>query len=194
MPHRSTSTATALFLAVVLTACASTTAGGGGTSAEESASSETRAPATPLASTDAAARARAQTWLDAAALPPGAVRSEASLGGFDSYTGWPCVPVEELEAFWTIPGATVHDTADWLIENPTADLMTTAVGPVVDDPAIDSATVGFIPEPVAQEGVVYTILKTDAGVAVRAEVAALTESAACQTLPDDGTWGAPGQG
>jgi hypothetical protein len=122
------------------------------------------------------------------------VRSEAAIGGANSYTGWPCGPVEELEAFWTIPEATVPATANWLMDHPTADLITTAVGPVADDPAISSAIVGYIPEPGAQEGVVYTVYRSGDGVAVRAEVAALTESAICPTPPGGGMWGAPGQG
>ncbi|WP_164743532.1 hypothetical protein [Microbacterium sulfonylureivorans] len=142
----------------------------------------------------AAAREQAQAWLEAATLPPGAVRSERRIGGFYSYTGWPCGPVEEIEAFWTIPGATVRDTANWLMKHPTADLITTAVAPVPDDPAIDSAIVGYIPELDSQEGIVYTVGKTRDGVAVRAEVAAQTDSAFCPPLPDGATYGAPGQG
>lgn len=103
-------------------------------------------------------------------------------------------PVEKLEAFWTIPNATVRDTANWLIQHPTADLMTTAVGPVADNPVVDSAIVGYIPAPDSQEGIVYTIAKTHNGVAVRAEIAAQTESAVCPPLPDGGMYGAPGQG
>lgn len=149
---------------------------------------------TPTPSTDAAALAQAQAWLDAATLPPGAVRSEKRLSGFSSYTGWPCGPYEELEAFWTIPSATVSATANWLREHPTADLITTSPMPVSDDPVIDSAIVGYIPTPDAQEGIVYTIGKSGDGVAVRAEIAAQTDSAECPPLPDGGTWGAPGQG
>ncbi|WP_194409824.1 hypothetical protein [Microbacterium cremeum] len=155
---------------------------------------ETSASAESSETTDAAARAQAQAWLDAATLPPGAIRSDASVGSFSSYTGWPCGPVEELEAFWTIPGATVSGTANWLREHPTADLMTTSVAPVPDDPAIDSAIVGYIPAADSQEGIVYTVAKTHDGVAVRAEIAAQTESAVCPPLPDGGMYGAPGQG
>lgn len=194
MRRRSVLVVGTVFLALSLSACASADAGG-----EVAASSETRAPSetntpAPSETTDAAARERAQTWLDAATLPPGAVRSEVKIGDFTSFTGWPCGPVEELEAFWTIPDATVSDTANWLRENPTADLMTTAVGPYADDPAIGSAIVGYIPEPGAQEGIVYTIAGTSDGVAVRAEIAALTASAVCPPLPDGGMYGAPGQG
>jgi hypothetical protein len=168
---------------------------------ETSPTSPTSEPAAPSSSGDAApsseaaaALEQAHAWLDAAVLPPGAVRAEARIGPFSSYIGWPCGPIEELEGFWTIPGATVADTANWLMENPTANLVTTAMAPVPDDLAIDSASVGYIPEPGAQEGIVYTIGKTSEGVAVRAQVAALTESASCPPLPDGGMYGAPGQG
>lgn len=143
---------------------------------------------------DAAARERAQGWLDAATLPPGAIPAEPGDAAFSSYTGWPCGPVEELEAFWSIPGATVNGTANWLQENPTADLLSTALAPVPDEPLVDSAHVGYVPAPDSHEGIVYTVMRTLDGVAVRAEIAALTESADCLAAPDGGTWGAPGQG
>ncbi|GAA3913798.1 hypothetical protein [Microbacterium invictum] len=146
------------------------------------------------AGTDAAARAQAEAWLNAANLPSGAVRSDETIAGFSSYTGWPCGPIEQIEAFWTIPDATVTGTGNWLRENPTADLISTAGPSVPDDPAIDSTSVGFIPAADSQEGIVYTIMKTEDGVAVRAEIAALTESAVCPTPPGGGMWGAPGQG
>lgn len=183
----------ALLLTGSLAACASG-ADGGGVAEPGAAPAQTSESAAPTNSADAAALAQAQAWLDAAVLPPGAVRSQAPIDGFGSYTGWPCGPVEELEGFWTIPGATVADTANWLRENPTANLLSTAGGPVPDDGTIDSAIVGYIPERDSQEGIVYTVAKTGDGVAVRAEVAALTESASCPTLPDGGTYGAPGQG
>ncbi len=80
------------------------------------------------------------------------------------------------------------------MENPTADLMSTAVGPVDADPELHSAIVGYIPAPGSQEGIVYTIEKAADGVAVRAEIAAQTASAVCPPLPDGATYGAPGQG
>ncbi|MDL9978237.1 hypothetical protein [Microbacterium candidum] len=140
------------------------------------------------------ARAQAQAWLDAAALPPGAVRSSVSTGRFDSYTAWPCGPVEQIEAFWTIPGATVAGAANWLRAHPTANLLSTAGGPVPDDPKITGAIVGYIPRPDAQEGIVYTLAKNDEGVAVRAQIAALAQGATCPPVPGGGSWGAPGQG
>ncbi|MFE5409336.1 hypothetical protein [Microbacterium sp. NPDC056569] len=65
---------------------------------------------------------------------------------------------------------------------------------MTEDPAIDSAIVGYIPAPDSQEGIVYTIERKGDGVAVRAEIAAQTESAVCPPLPDGATYGAPGQG
>lgn len=127
-------------------------------------------------------------------LPPRAVRAEGNVAVFSSYTAWPCGPYVQLEGFWKIPGATVSGTANWLRQHPTANLITTAVGPMPDEPAIDSATVGYIPEAGAQEGVVYTIQKLPDGVGVRAEVAAATAVATCPPLPDGGVYGAPGQG
>ena len=184
-----------ILLAGSLTACA-TGAGAGGLKeqSEVSQPSQTSESALPPEGADPAALAQAQAWLDAATLPPGALRSETSIGGFMSYTGWPCGPVEELEGFWKIPGATAGGTAKWLVEHPPANLVTTVTGPINDDPAVDSGIVGFIPEPGAQEGIVYTIAKTADGVVVRAEVAAQTESAVCPPLPDGGMYGAPGQG
>lgn len=148
----------------------------------------------PTATGDPAARAQAEAWLEAAALPPGAEPADAGAAEFLSFTGWPCTPVEELEGYWTIPGATVAETANWLQANPTADLVTTGIGPYPDDPELDNLTVGYIPADGAQEGIVYTIVRTPDGVAVRAEVAALTASAECPELPDGGTLGPPGQG
>jgi hypothetical protein len=197
MRYRSPLIVGALCLAFSLSACATPEAGAGAGVDEPVASDDVAVASespSPSPTADAAALAQAQAWLDAAVLPPNAVRSEDSVGSFNSFTGWPCGPVEELEGFWTIADATVSDTANWLMEHPTADLTTTAFAPVPDDPAYDSATVGYVPEPDAQEGIVYTIAKFDGGVAVRAEIAAQTESAVCPELPDGATYGAPGQG
>lgn len=154
-------------------------------------SSESAAPAAG----DEAALTQAQAWLDAANLPPSAVRTENPPSSFNSYTGWPCGPYEQLKGYWVIPNTTVVDAANWLIENPTADLMTTSIGPASEEwGPVDSAIVGYIPAPEAQEGIVYTLAKADDGVAVRAEVAAQTDAATCPPLPDGGTYGAPGQG
>jgi len=90
---------------------------------------------------------------------------------------------------------TVVDATNWLIDNPTADLVTTNFRPVSEEwGPVDSATVGYLPVPEAQQGIVYTLAKKGDGVAVRAEVAAQTATATCPPLPDGAMYGAPGQG
>ncbi|WP_322410271.1 hypothetical protein [Microbacterium invictum] len=180
MPSRSPRALVVILCAAALTACS-------GASPDPP---ETPSPATG----DPAARAQAEAWLEAAALPPGAVPADDGAGEFFSFTGWPCTPIEELEGFWTIPDTTVAAAANWLLAHPTADLVTTAIGPYAEDPLLDNLAVGYIPADGAQEGVVYTIVRTPDGVAVRAEVVALTEAAECPELPDGGTLGPPGQG
>lgn len=199
MRHRSAFILSSV-LALTLTGCATPAMVAGGADAageprpaQPSEASDSSAIATP-GSTDPEAQAQAHAWLDAAALPSGAIPADASVATFSSYTGWPCGPVVELEGFWSIPDATVSATANWLRDNPTADLISTSVGAVPDDPAIQSAIVGYIPAEGAQEGVVYTVEKSTGGVAVRAEVAAQTAEASCPVLPDGGQYGAPGQG
>lgn len=184
-----------LILALCLAGCATPMPGAAADAPDASVEPTGTPEPTPASDGEAdAALAQAQAWLDAAVLPPGAVRSDAQLGGFISSTAWPCGPLRTLEAFWTLPGATVADTANWLIGHPTADLVTTAVGPVSDSPAMTETMVGYIPEPGAQEGIVYTVLKAADGVVIRVEIAALTESAVCPPPPGGGVWGAPGLG
>lgn len=181
-----------LLACVALTGCAS-----GATAADEGAepapvaTSESPAPSAG----EAAALAQAQAWLDAASVPPGAVRLEKSPIRFNSGTTWPCGPYEELRGYWLVPNTTVAAAGNWLLDNPPADLITTHFWPLAEDgPGSDSAIIGYIPAEGAQEGVVYTLAKTDADVAIRAAVAAQTDTATCPPLPDGGTYGAPGQG
>lgn len=191
----------ASFLTVALAGCAtpaSDAAGGAPATATPSASAVDAGEESPAVlttgSSDADALAQAHAWLDAATLPPGAVPADASVATFSSYTGWPCGPVAELQAFWSIPDTTVGTAATWIAAHPTGDLISTAVGPFDDDPEIQSAAVGYIPEQGAQEGIVYTVEKTADGVAVRAEVAALTADGSCPELEDGAQYGPPGQG
>lgn len=177
-----------LTLTIALAGCAS------GTNEQSAAPAESSEP-TASATRDAAALAQAQEWLDAVNLPPGALRTDTWPASFESYQDWPCGPYEELEGYWLISGTTVAEAANWLIQNPTADLMTTHFGLVTEDLVpIDGATVGYIPAADAQEGIVYTVARTSDGVAVRAEVAAQTDTATCPPLPDGVSYGAPGQG
>lgn len=151
---------------------------------------------TPTASdsVNSAAQVQAQAWLDAAVLPPGATRSSYATGRFQSHTGWPCLPVVQLEAFWTVPGWTVGKTYNWLMAHPTADLVSTAGMTLPEDTIVGEANIGYIPADDSQQGIVYTIAKNDDGVGVRAEIAALTASAVCPSLPPGETMGKPGQG
>lgn len=176
-------------LLMLLTGCASGVSGSGAESPHEISA--------PVASksADTAAQQQAQEWLDAAVVPPGAVPTAKNPGPFLSYQGWPCRPVVELEGYWTLSDSTVTSTINWLRENPTADLVSTAGGPPMpEDPAIDAAAVGYIPSNGSQQGIVYSVVKKDAGVAIRAEVAALTESAVCPSMDPGATLGKPGQG
>ena len=181
-------------LAVGLLAGCATGAGGGEPAPSTSASQ------TPTPTGDVQAQAKAQSWLDAAVLPPGAVRSETMPNTTVSFNTevyrWWCSPMEELTAYWTIAGASVTDTANWLSEHPTADLIVPgpvpAVSPVGREP--DIVSLGNVPSRDSLEGVVYTIAATTDGVAVRARIGVIPESAECPT-PEPGTsLGGPGQG
>lgn len=189
--QRSSTLALTVSLLVLLTGCASAVDSG----SPAPTSAPTSEPTVSPPSTDAAAEQQAQDWLDAAAVPPGAVPVAESPVAFNSYQGWPCRPVAQLEGYWTVPDVTVTGVANWLKENPTADLVSTAAPwPMMEDPNIDGAMVGYIPADGSQQGVVYTVAKMEGGVAIRAEVAALTESAVCPSLGPDETLGKPGQG
>ncbi|MGP3534789.1 hypothetical protein ACTU3I_08350 [Microbacterium sp. RD1] len=185
MRHPALAIGTMLLLLAPLVGC--TTAAGEGAPTSSST-------ATDSGSEEAAALEQAQAWLDAATLPPGAVRSSVATGSFTSYQGWPCGPTARLEAFWTVPDLTVAEAANWLMANPTADLVSTGVGPVPDVADIGEVNVGYIPSDDSQQGIVYTVAKRDDGVAVRAQIAALTESAVCPSLPPGTSLGKPGQG
>ena len=180
--------AVAMLLLVPLASCTAAPAAPGGP-----APSSTAAPVTPDPLD--AAEQQAQAWLDAAVVPPGAVRVSESPGEFYSYQGWPCQPVAKLEGYWTLADSTVPAATNWLRENPAADLVSTA-GPMrleADSPT-DAAMVGYIPADESQQGIVYTVAKADTGVIIRAEVAALADAAVCPSLEPGATLGKPGQG
>lgn len=174
-------------LVVLLAACAPGMVGAGG------AGGAPTSAVTPVPSetVDDAAQRQAQAWLDGAVVPPGAVRAAENLGFFLSYQGWPCQPVVQLEGYWTLDDWTVASTVNWLRENPTGDLVSTAVGPPMEEGTnVDGGVVGYIPADESQQGIVYTVIKKEAGVVIRAEIAALSASAECP----EGTLGKPGQG
>lgn len=153
----------------------------------------------PSPTPDAAAVKQAREWLSAATVPPDATPIEKSTAGFMTVYGWPCEPVERDYAFWAITGWDVIETRNWLDQHPPAGLTSTSPGPLEADPdnPVNGADIGFIPEPGAQEGIVFSILQTKTGVEVRAEAAARTSTSTCPKLPDDVTnasLGIPGLG
>lgn len=159
----------------------------------DGASSQALAPVPTWGPPDDAAIAQAQMWLDTASLPPSAVRSDTQVGGYTTTTGWPCGPIAEATAYWTIPDVTVAEAARWMVDNPTPGLISTASWPF-DDTWRGPALIGFIPEAGAQEGIVFEVVGWDDGVAVRAQIAALAADSTCLPIPDGDHWGAPGQG
>lgn len=183
---------------LMIGALAGCATGASGTDPEVSApSASTMASASPEG--DAEAAAKAQSWIDEAVLPPGAVRSpEKPLttgAGFgnESYRWW-CSPMELREAYWTIPGTTVVETANWMSEHPTADLIVTNPFGNPANRVVHNATVPNAPTQESLEGIIYTIAEAKDGVAVRALIGVIPGSAVCPT-PEPGTsLGGPGQG
>ena len=177
----------------VLAGCAAP----GGSDLAKSSSSESANP-TAGSSADAQAEAKAQSWIDGAVLPPGAVLSSEkplAAGGYgDAIYRWWCSPMELREAYWTVPGATVAETATFLSEHPTADLIVTLPFREFEGDVIHTATVPNAPTQDSLEGIIYTVAQTKDGVAIRSLVGVIPESAVCPT-PDPGTsLGGPGQG
>lgn len=184
-----------LALTVMLAGCATVTAtGDGGESISGGVGSGTGENASPTptedAVVDAEAEALAQSWLDGAVLPPGAVASETTPASFLSYYAWPCQPMVERTAYWTVEGSTVAETANWLKQNPTGGLVVTTPGPIAEDTDYDEATVGNASAYDSLEGIAYTITRTADGVAIRAEIGVIPAGSECP----EGNWGGPGQG
>lgn len=189
--------AAAVLTALALTGCATGRAPAvAPTPAAAITPESTPAPSDVIASgsDDEQARAQAQAWLDDITLPPGTTTAASNVASFTSYTGWPCGPVSELEAFWLVPDATLSDTADWLDEHPAGGLLSVWGEHRPDNMDWDGMLLGYIPEQGAQEGIVYTLQTVPGGIAVRAEIAAQTSDASCPELPDGVQYGAPGMG
>ncbi|WP_194384559.1 hypothetical protein [Microbacterium luteum] len=196
MRHRLTFAA-AVLAALALTGCAtSPTPAGSPAPAVEITPESTPSPSGVIASgsDDEQARAQAQAWLDDISLPPGTISASSDVASFYSYTGWPCGPISELEAFWLVPDATLGETADWLDANPAGSLISVWGDHRPDSMNSDGMLLGYIPEMGAQEGIVYTLRTVSGGIAVRAEIAAQTADASCPELPDGAQYGAPGMG
>lgn len=196
MRHRLTF-AGAVLATLALTGCATGQAPAGAPAPTAGTTPEsTPSPSGVIASgsDDEQARAQAQDWLDDISLPPGTTTVSSNVASFYSYTGWPCGPVSELEAFWLVPDATLSDTVDWLDANPAGGLISVWGDHRPDNTNSDGMTLGYIPEMGAQEGIVYTLRTVSGGIAVRAEIAAQTADASCPELPDGAQYGAPGMG
>jgi hypothetical protein len=196
MRHRLTFAA-AVLATFALTGCATGQTPAGAADPTPAVTPEPTPPASDViasGSDDAEARAQAQAWLDDISLPAGATAVPPDIASFYSYTGWPCGPVSELEAFWFIPDATLSDTAAWLDEHPAGGLISVWGEHRPDNLDYDGMLLGYIPEQGAQEGIVYTLRTVSGGIAVRAEIAAQTADASCPELPDGGQYGAPGMG
>jgi len=182
-----------LVLTMMLAGCATTTGrDGGAVSAGAGSVTDESATPTPTADVvvDADAEATAQSWLDGAVLPPGAVESETKPANFLSYYAWPCQPMVERTGYWTVEDSSVAEVANWLKQNPTGGLMVTTPGPIPDDTDYDEATVGNAPAFDSLEGIAYTITKNAEGVAIRAEIGVKPADSECP----EGNWGGPGQG
>ena len=149
-------------------------------------------------SADAEAAATADTWLEEAVMPPGAVRSEtvpdASPSFEGSYYAWPCSPMEERTGYWIVEGADVVEASNWLKEHPTADLMVPVATPLAEDMSADIVSLGNVPERDSLEGISFTVTGTEGGAAIRAEIGVFTETTVCPTLEPGVSWGGPGQG
>ena len=196
MRHRLTFAA-AVLAALALTGCATGPTPAGAPAPTVATTPESTPPRSDViasGSDDEQARAQAQAWLDDISLPPGTTAAPSNVASFNSYTGWPCGPVSELEAFWLVPDATLSDTGDWLDENPAGGLLSVWGEHRPDNMNSDGMYLGYIPEQGAQEGIVYTLRTVPGGIAVRAEIAAQTADASCPELPDGAQYGAPGMG
>lgn len=147
---------------------------------------------------DPVANATADDWLENAVMPPGTVRSDSIRETAFATTGysWWCSPMVERTGYWTLDGAGVVETANWLSAHPTADLMSPVVNPYDEELSgdVDAATIGNVPEPGSLEGIAYTVAKTRDGVAIRAEIGVMPEGAVCPTPEPGVTLGGPGQG
>lgn len=182
--------------AVLLAGCAAV-ADEGAAAPEPSLSTS---PSPAAMKVDAAAVAKADSWLKGAILPPDAVLSESipetTFPFAGSHYEWPCSPLERRTAHWTIAGADIVDTANWLKEHPTGGLLDAVPLPITADDGteFDSVSLGNVPEAGSLEGIDFTVNRTAGGVAVRAEIGVFTEDTVCPEPPDGGRWGGPGQG
>jgi len=144
----------------------------------------------------AAAKQKADGWMARLALPPGAVNaSDDSSPAFSiQHTSWWSTPMVVSTGYWTIAGTTVARATQWLTEHPTADLIVPTETAPPEGEVVDIATIGNVPFPDALEGIAYTVARTSAGVAIRAEIGVLPDSAVRSTSEGGVYLGGPGQG
>jgi len=195
--RRATIIAGILVSGAVLAGCA-TGAGAAGAGAEGAAPPEPTpqqsATSAAGAEEDAAAVAKAEAWLEGAVLPPGAERSETPTAAFLSYYQWWCSPMVERTGYWTLQGASVVETRNWLSAHPTADLIATSDVPSAEDPAVTESNIGNVPFRGSLEGIAYTVTRIGGGVGIRAEIGVVPDNAVCPT-PEPGVMlGGPGEG
>lgn len=184
-----------LLLAGVLAGCATTT-GGADPSSTPVGPPSASGNSVVSPAVDPAAFQRARAWLDAAVVPDDAVEVEADAVAsvFSSYQGWPCRPVAELTGYWRLPDADLVDTANWIATHPTPGLTVPFV-PNYPAGVTGELNIGQLPTPDSQEGIVFSVAPgLDGDLAIRAQVAALAESATCPEMADGSRLGAPGQG
>lgn len=167
----------------------------------ESDTSATRPPhaaASAQPAPDAAAQERADAWLAAVELPEGAVAAAEAPAHAPALAlqrqDWWCEPMASATGYWTIAGAGVIETANWLLAHPTAGMVVAGSGSPHPEADVDLASAGHVPTADALEGIAFSVARADGGVAVRAEVGAIPQEAACATpAPGEGL-GGPGQG
>ncbi|MCH1883269.1 hypothetical protein [Agrococcus sp. ARC_14] len=195
-------------LAAALTGCAT---GGAGASVsappaptvDEVGADATASEPNPVAPAamppaDAAGQARADAWLQAVQLPPGAVREEGLPTGptalVGSHSAWWCEPMGLATGYWAIPDTTVAEAANWLMLHPVDGLLVPVAVPIEESALIDATTIGNVPDLDALEGIAITVARADEGVVVRAEVGAFGDTTVCPTPPPGVAFGGPGQG
>lgn len=148
------------------------------------------------AAEDKAARQKADAWMTGLALPPRAVNAPSSPSPTLSiqHTGWWPTPMVVSTGYWTVAGATVAGTANWLSAHPTRDLIVPTQNVLSEDDDVDMVSVGNVPYRDALEGIAYTVAKMSDGVAIRAEIGVIPESASRPTAERGAYLGGPGQG
>ena len=166
------------------------------TSTAELTASPTATPVPEKSAANTEAQQRADGWLAATPVPPGAMAvdespSETFAG---QWQGWVCTPTMTVTGYWTVDGMLPGEAMNWMIANPTPGLVLTRTDPVAVDQTYDAVSLGATPEGENLEGIAFTYVNIPNGTAIRAEVGAIPTGAICPTPPGGGTWGRPGEG